>query len=76
MGFLGFDAVVGHIADGDAPIFRIAGSSDASRVKASGVTAKVGLFGHARENSHGLEVAYAAVFENVIRVLTQTVLKY
>ena len=54
----------------------IAGGSDASKVKASGVTAKVGLFGHARENSHGLEVAYAAVFENVIRVLTQTVLKY
>jgi len=54
----------------------IAGSSDASRVKASGVTAKVALFGHARENSHGLEVAYAAVFENVIRVLTQAVLRY
>ena len=54
----------------------IAGGSDASKVKAAGVTAKVGLFGHARENSHGLEVAYAAVFENVIRVLTHAVLKY
>lgn len=54
----------------------IAGASDASRVKASGVTAKVALFGHARENSHGLEVAYAAVFENVIRVLTHAVLNY
>ena len=54
----------------------IAGGSDASKVKASGVTAKVGLFGHARENSHGLEVAYAAVFENVIRVLTHAVLQY
>ena len=54
----------------------VAGASDASRVKASGATAKVALFGHARENSHGLEVAYAAVFENVIRVLTHAVLQY
>ena len=45
--------------------------SDASAVYDAGGAPGVALFGHVRDNSHGLEVARLSVFDNVLKVLVK-----
>lgn len=49
--------------------------SDASDAYACGTVGRIAIIGHARENSHGFEVARLAVFDNLLRVLEQFVVR-
>jgi putative aminopeptidase FrvX len=46
-------------------------ASDASMVYASGLTERIAVVGHVRENSHGYEVVRLSVFDNLLKVLVQ-----
>ena len=46
-------------------------ASDASMVYDVGAAQRIACFGHVRENSHGIEVARLAVFDNLLKVLVE-----
>jgi putative aminopeptidase FrvX len=54
-------------------VFRAGAYSDASAVYDVGAAARVGVVGHARENSHGFEVLRLGVLDNLLALLERFV---
>jgi putative aminopeptidase FrvX len=51
-------------------------ASDASMVFSSGLTERIVVVGHVRENSHGYEVSRLSVFDNLLKVLVEFMKKW
>ena len=45
--------------------------SDASMVQSAGLTERIAVIGHVRENSHGYEIARVSVFDNLLQILVR-----